>query len=113
MPWGIVRSSCATSRVASGHLIELKASADIGFVTAILRHQGKPVTWMNSDIAAGRAYMKIFPYEAEELIAAAVKEAVEWAQCKVGERAELLEGRQSAPPTRAAKWPRAQYLRSC
>jgi hypothetical protein len=71
---------------ASGHLIELKACSDIGFVTAILRNQGKPVTWMNSDIAAERTYLKIFSYEDDSDMTVLVKEAVGWADKKVGER---------------------------
>ncbi len=47
--------------MASGHLIELKACADIGSVTAILRNQGKAVTWMNSDIAEDRTYQRLLP----------------------------------------------------
>lgn len=73
--------------VASGHLIELKACADIGFVTAILRNHGKPVTWMNADIAAERTYMQIFSYDADDDLPRRVREAVDWAQKKVGERA--------------------------
>lgn len=72
--------------VASGHLIELKACADIGFVTAILRAQGKPVTWMNSDIAEERTYLKIFPYENDSEMSILLKEAVEWAEAKVSDR---------------------------
>lgn len=72
---------------ASGHLIELKACADIGFVTAILRSGGKPVTWMNADIAAERTYMKIFAYADEPELQARVQDAVAWAQAKVDERA--------------------------
>ena len=72
--------------VASGHLIELKACADIGFVTAILRARGRPVTWMNSDIAAERTYMKIIPYQDDNQIPDAVRDAVTWAEGKVDER---------------------------
>lgn len=75
--------------VASGHLIELKACADIGFVTAILRNEGKPVTWMNSDIAAERTYMKIFSYCDNQPLREQVREAVRWCQQKVTERADF------------------------
>ena len=75
--------------LVSGHLIELKACSDIGFVTAILRHQGKPVTWVNSDIAAERSFMKIFRYDDEQQIGNAVREAVAWAQEEVAERVEF------------------------
>jgi hypothetical protein len=71
---------------ASGHLIELKACADIAFVTVILRNRGKPVTWMNSDIAAERTYMKIFAVQNDVDLPTRVKEAVEWAEGKVVER---------------------------
>jgi hypothetical protein len=71
---------------ASGHLIELKACADIGFVTAILRNRGEPVTWMNSDIAAERTYLKIFSYEDDSDMSVVVRESVQWADAKVGER---------------------------
>lgn len=74
--------------VASGHLIELKACADIGFVTAILRNHGKPVTWMNADIAFDRPYMKIIRYDSDEEIEPRVEDAVVWAQNKIQERAE-------------------------
>jgi hypothetical protein len=71
---------------ASGHLIELKACSDIGFVTAILRNQGKPVTFMNSDIASERTYLRIFAYENDSDLPVVVKESVQWADSKVGER---------------------------
>lgn len=74
---------------ASGHLIELKACADIGFVTAILRNQGKPITWMNSDIAAERTYMKVFCYVADGDLDETVMAAVKWAQTKVAERSDF------------------------
>lgn len=73
---------------ASGHLIELKACSDIGFVTAILRNQGRPVTWMNSDIAAERTYMKVFSYASDGDLEQAVKGAVEWANSRVDERSD-------------------------
>lgn len=74
--------------VASGHLIELKACSDIGFVTAILRNQGRSVTWVNADIAADRTHMRIFPYDSDGQIGASVDDAVVWAQSKVKDRAE-------------------------
>jgi hypothetical protein len=79
--------------LASGHLIELKACSDIGFVTVILRNQGKPVTWMNADIAEERTYLKIFSYDSHSDLETAVGEAVKWAQRKVTERAEYYNGK--------------------
>jgi hypothetical protein len=73
---------------ASGHLIELKACADIGFVTALLRPQGKSPTWMNADIAKDRAYMRAIAYETDEDLSKKVLEAVEWAESKIRERAD-------------------------
>jgi hypothetical protein len=73
---------------ASGHLIELKACSDIGFVTAILRNHGKAVTWMNSDIASERTYLKIFSYENDSDLPVVVKESVQWADATVGERSK-------------------------
>lgn len=73
--------------VASGHLIELQACADIKFVTALLRPHGKAPTWMNEDIAEGRDYMRVFPYESDQELERIIPEAITWAQKKVEEQA--------------------------
>jgi len=77
---------------SSGHLIELKACAEIGFVTALLRPGGKSPTWMNADIAHDRAYMKAIAYESDEDLSAKVLEAVQWAENKIKERTDYYNG---------------------
>src|SRR6185503_2289475 len=86
---GCLRVSICDDSFVSGHLIALKACADIGFVTAILRYQGQPVTWMNSDIAADRAYLKVFGYDSDDDLQSTVESAVRWARQKVIDRAEF------------------------
>lgn len=73
---------------ASGHLVELKACADIGFVTALFRPGGKAPTWMNADIARNHVYIKVLAYESDEDLALKVVEAINWAEAKVKERGE-------------------------
>jgi len=73
---------------SSGHLIELKACAEIGFVTALLRPGGKSPTWMNADIAHDRSYVKAIAYESNEDLSSKVLEAVQWAEKKIKERTD-------------------------
>jgi hypothetical protein len=74
--------------ISSGHLMELKAAADIGFVTIILRPEGRSATWMNAEIAKGRDYMRVFPYKKTEEFLEIMNIATEWAEQKVAERVE-------------------------
>src|SRR3712207_9411115 len=57
----LFRSICLDTR-PSGHNDELVKCAASGFVTAILRPQGKPSTWVQADLVERYGSMEVFSY---------------------------------------------------
>lgn len=78
--------------VASGHIDELKICAQNRFVTAILQQEGLGATWMQADYSLDYSFIRSFHYPTLESIKAFVDAAVEWAEAKLEERRNFLNG---------------------
>jgi hypothetical protein len=59
LSWFVV---CVDPR-AAGQTVELETCARAGSVTAVLRPNGRPVTWMQSDLVAHHPFMRALGYD--------------------------------------------------
>ena len=76
--------------VTSGHIDELKICASNRFTTAIIQEENNGATWMQADYGIDFKFMKTFIYSDISKIPEAVKQAVEWAEKQLKNRADLL-----------------------
>jgi|GEM_PF-2732922 len=76
--------------VPSGHINELGICHERKFITAILREKGKPATAMQADIASDVSFIKQVDYASEGDLDDAVRQAVDWANKAVLDRASTL-----------------------